>query len=46
MLGSVGLGSIYEAGLGSVTLDRVKLSYSGLIYPNFFFQWLDSPLGA
>jgi hypothetical protein len=34
MLGSIGFGSIYEAGLGWVTLDRVKLRYSGPLYLN------------
>ena len=36
MFGSVGFGSIYEAGLGWVTLDRYELSYCGPVYLNVF----------
>jgi len=36
ILGSAGFGSIYEAGLRWVTLDRVKLRYNGRIYLNLF----------
>jgi hypothetical protein len=36
MMGSVGFGSIYEAGFGWFTLDRVKFRYSGPIYLNLF----------
>jgi len=36
MLGSAGIGSIYEAGLRWVTPDRVKVRYNGPIYLNLF----------
>jgi len=37
MLGSVGFGSIYEAGPRWVTPDRVKLRYNGPVYLILFW---------